>query len=512
MLNRTGSVFTSLFLLLSMLSYAQQSEPVLSDKHIGNIEETENPVRKIKKYNRFFHRDSIRQGRQMNRFWKSQNDSIADAMESRQKALARKSAKVKDGASSKVYTAVYKPWAERQAEQYLLLIDRNGFKISPFSRQILHTYLTNYFLEASQNDKLLYSLKQQIPGLPLPKQLSSKISTYKVINASELQQQAKNKLNGVKGVGQHKSLQGKAQQYAGNYKKYVQYGNVLSNTDTLKGFVKTEGAKLAKVYASKLEGSSQFNDINGQLGEADKLKGLSSEYKGQMDHVQDSAYMKEQAKKKAEELAMQYIADHPEVMQGVQRKMSLLMKKYSVVPNSNDLSTAVKRTSLKGRTFFERLQVAANFQVISLDPISLDFSPQVGYKINSRFVMGAGGLYRKTFRDSIPTIAPDVLGYKGYTSYEVMGNFFVTGEYARNSPGINPSEIKSKRIWENTMLAGVGRKFLIHPKIEMTLMAGYNFLYSESDTIYPRPWVIRVGIQSSELAFLNKKRLQANNF
>lgn len=159
-------------------------------------------------------------------------------------------------------------------------------------------------------------------------------------------------------------------------------------------------------------------------------------------------------------------------------KLSLLMKKYSVVPNSNDLSSARKRTSLEGRTFRERLVIATNFQVISLDPVSIDFAPTIGYMFNKRFIAGLGATYRQKFgTDSIPALSPDVWGYKAFTSYDVLRNFFAYGEYERNSPGRESAEYGSNRIWKAAFLAGVGRKFAVHRKVDMTLIVGYNFLH-----------------------------------
>ena len=488
------TITATLIILASVSSRAQESRAPLSTKHLGKIEQTENPVRKLKKYQRFFHRDSIKQARQMNHFWRSQRDSISDAMESRQDALAKKEGQIRDGINSKIYRTIYKPWARKQSEKYLILLDRSGFKMSAPSRQILQNYLVDHFLTATQNDSMLYVLQKEAPGLQLPRQLTSKINIYKTIHAPELNFGANGHLSKLQGS-------------AGKFQKYAQYGNVLSNGDSLKGFVKTEGSKFAKEYALKAENSPQLNPLKGQLGEANKLKVLSDGYKGQAVQLQDSAYIKEEAKKKAEALAMRYVTDHPEVIQGIQRKTSMLMKKYSIVPNSNDLSTATKRTSLKGKTFFGRLQLAANFQVLSIKPFSLDFSPQAGYKFNSKFVIGIGGLYRKTFKDSLVSVAPDVIGYKTFATYEILDKFFLLGEYGNNSPGVNLNEGLSRRIWEKAFLLGVGRKMSIHPKIDMTLMAGYNFMYKQGDSVYTKPWVIRVGFQTSELAFLNKKKI-----
>ena len=113
------------------------------------------------------------------------------------------------------------------------------------------------------------------------------------------------------------------------------------------------------------------------------------------------------------------------------------MKKYSMVPNSNDLSTAIKRTSLKGRTFKERLVLATNFQILNYRPVMIDFSPSVGYKFNSRFAVGVGGMYRQTFKASLSRLSPQVIGYKVFSNYDVVNNFFAYVEFARNSVSLH---------------------------------------------------------------------------
>src|SRR5260370_36473550 len=130
-----------------------------------------------------------------------------------------------------------------------------------------------------------------------------------------------------------------------------------------------------------------------------------------------------------------------------------------------DLSTAIKRTSLRGRTFKERIVLAANFQELSYKPIMVDFSPSAGYKFNSRFVVGMGGLYRQTFKDSAFRLSPQVIGYKVFSSYDVIKSLFAYAEFARNSPGLKVQDNRTERIWKNAMIAGIGKKFVIDPKI-----------------------------------------------
>ena len=237
------------------------------------------------------------------------------------------------------------------------------------------------------------------------------------------------------------------------------------------------------------------------------LDANQNEYKQQFDQLQDSAYWKEQARKKAEEMALDYITENPALMKAAKTKMDLLMKKYSIVPNSNDLSTAVKRTSLQGKSFKERLYLAGNFQVLSLKPVSFDFSPMIGYRFNTRLVAGVGGNYRKTFGDvdSLSRFASDMLGYKAFVSYDVLRDFFAYTEFANNTTGAGQTESSFERIWSTSFLLGAGRKFAIHPKIEMTIVVLYNFTRKPGDTVYPSPWVVRFGFQLSELALLKRK-------
>ncbi len=141
--------------------------------------------------------------------------------------------------------------------------------------------------------------------------------------------------------------------------------------------------------------------------------------------------------------------------------------------------------------------------MISLKPVSIDLLPQVGYKINRYFVAGVGGLYRKTFKkDSTSVVLLDVVGYKAYASYEVLHNIFAYGEYGRNSPGVTVTEGVSKRKWENVLIVGVGKKFMITPKLETTLMLGYNFMHTSGDTVYPKALGYSRGISNKRTGYV----------
>ncbi|QOI98651.1 MAG: hypothetical protein HRU69_14690 [Flammeovirgaceae bacterium] len=229
-------------------------------------------------------------------------------------------------------------------------------------------------------------------------------------------------------------------------------------------------------------------------------------YSDKARQVGDSAYIKDQARKMAEELATNYLVDHPEIIESVQKRLNVLMKKYAVVPNSNDLRTARKRASLTGKSFAERLYIAANFQVLSIKPVSIDFSPAIGYRFTTRWIAGMGLNYRKTFSNPLtPDFSADMWGYKSFVSFDVLSNFYLYTEFARNTTYRVASGEDGTKNWEQSLLLGVGRQVLIHPKIEMTIMVSYNFLFEPTDQFFVSPWSIRVGVQLSELALLKSK-------
>jgi hypothetical protein len=161
---------------------------------------------------------------------------------------------------------------------------------------------------------------------------------------------------------------------------------------------------------------------------------------------------------------------------------------------------------MKGRPFRDHLYLAANVQMLSTQPLSIDFSPMIGYRFNKLFLAGIGGNYRQTFKDSIPMLSPSVLGYKAFASYDLLRSFFMYGEFDRNSPGLSKAENGVKRVWKNAAFVGIGRRFIIHPKLEVTLLFMYNFLHENNDLVYPNAWNVKVGFQSSELGFLKRRK------
>jgi hypothetical protein len=94
-------------------------------------------------------------------------------------------------------------------------------------------------------------------------------------------------------------------------------------------------------------------------------------------------------------------------------------------------------------------------------------------------------------------VATDMLGYKGFVSYDVVKNFFAYGEFDRNLIGAPKLESLNASTWKNAAFIGVGKKFRVHPKVEMTSVVVYNLLFDYPDPVYPKRWNFRVGVQRS---------------
>jgi hypothetical protein len=192
------------------------------------------------------------------------------------------------------------------------------------------------------------------------------------------------------------------------------------------------------------------------------------------------------------------------IIGNTQQKLSALLVKYQKILNSNDPATAIKRTSLEGKSFKERLSVSANFNTLSVDPLMIAASPMVGYRINKNVVAGIGFNYRFILTDSVsPHTRSTDLSYKAFSSCTVYKSVFLTAEYdvVRDRKVDESTLVKT---WKHDYYVGLGRRFLIHPKLYFTATALYHLNHEGSDPSVDKI-SFRFGVQLSELALRQKK-------
>ncbi len=244
-----------------------------------------------------------------------------------------------------------------------------------------------------------------------------------------------------------------------------------------------------------LKNAEGFENL-GDQGELGKLE----EYKGQLEKTQQElqqAMAKQQLKEKMASQAREYITQHADKIQQVQSQMGELKKKYSYVPNSNDLSTAKKRSSLEDEPLGKRLVFGGNFNVTQTNPVNIDLAPLVGYRINKLFEVGITGIYRAQFEESnrqISAYGDDTYGYGVFANHMVFKNFF--GHLEGENISRNKQEMdQTRRVWDQTLLVGIGRRFNITKWLEMQAVISYNFLHDNQDGVYNNPVVFKTGVR-----------------
>jgi hypothetical protein len=309
------------------------------------------------------------------------------------------------------------------------------------------------------------------------------------------------------------SIAMKDPKFQGLYEHYKQYGQKpelsmlnqeFPGLDSLSEFWDSSPEKLMQTVERVAEAQALDQVGGANVSSLDQMNGIDK----QLDQFKDPKGAIEELKNKSILGTEDLFAGQSSQLQAARTKVSGLMSKYREFTDSNDLTGAVKRTSLTGRTFKERIVFGGNFNVVSTDPISIDIAPIFGYRVNTGFVVGVGLNYRHTFGDSLKYklyISPVIYSVRGFTNYNVYKNFFVTAEYERAGLKLKRSENQSIR-WTNNYLIGVGRKFLIHPKVYLVMTALYNLKGEGADPSYPRHFQLRIGLQNTDLA-LRRKRI-----
>lgn len=226
--------------------------------------------------------------------------------------------------------------------------------------------------------------------------------------------------------------------------------------------------------------------------EIDKLKG----YNDKLVQKQE-AMARKKIKQKLASHARQYISKHAGKIKEVQSKIGTLKKKYAYMPNSNDLDNAIKRTSLEGESLWKRAVIGGNFNIGKTNPLSIDISPVIGYKVNKLFEIGVTGAYRTQFkadRNGINARHDNVYGYSVFANHMVFKNFFgyVEGERL-NTASLYTESLK--REWKQTLLIGLGRKFNVAKWLEMQAMVLVNVLHDNQDGLYNSPIVFKTAVR-----------------
>lgn len=307
----------------------------------------------------------------------------------------------------------------------------------------------------------------------------------------ELLDYSKNKLEGNYYVQKYSELDKKI---TGYYRELKDYQDSLKAYEDVKEkreyLVILKKKELSEKYGKDLEeratkeATDQAN-INFPKNNPELQKVL--QYKEMADEV----LQVNQSKVKS----VSYFEGKEDVLLKAMEQSSVLKEKYSKVVNSNDLSTATKRSSLEGDSFWERLVFGGTFQIHIDQQTSIDLNPELSYRINKMWDVGIGGNYRLNGElEDLLGQARDsqIYGYRIFTEYFLFKGFYIHVEFeslaSKTTEPVDHQEVK----WNNSLLAGIERRFNLGKNTQAQISLLYNFMH-KNNPLYTSPWNVRFG-------------------
>ena len=468
-------LITILLMTLSLTAWTQvEVGDVISDKYKGKIEKLQDPRAKLKKYRKFYSKDSVRQVKQLEKIAESRIDSITDVLKSK-----RSLPKLEQGADITSLSDKQEVNQKITSEVEQRIKEQDSFEGLEESQTVLKSHQEEF----AKHTEELNELKLDSAG----------IARYK----GQVKGQAKKATSELDQGGYADELM-----------------DLKLDSAQVAGY-KEQGKEKAKSTASEAEQKAAekagVGVLNEQQESLESIKNTPEEYKKLAEEYKDKGQLKEKAKKASREKAAEFFIAHQAKLLAQQKKMGLLKNKYASVLNSNDLSTAVKVNSLKGKSFRERLILGGDFQMVEAKPLILAASPIIGYRFDKRLSIGLGANLRISQKqDNSPTQTTgkdgrNAQGGKAFIQYVLVKSFHSVAEYEMTHTQVpnNKLDVITKE-WVPGILVGIGKKFPIHAKVNASVSVLYNLMYDAAKSPYTSPFVFRFGFQLSEVALLKK--------
>ncbi|MEM9337190.1 MAG: hypothetical protein AAGA66_00555 [Bacteroidota bacterium] len=226
--------------------------------------------------------------------------------------------------------------------------------------------------------------------------------------------------------------------------------------------------------------------------EIGKQKNEYEAYKNQVAQMKsDSAH-----KQKAIDYAKEHAFQNQEKVEQARTQIASLKKKYNQLTNSNDLTSAQKRSSLTGAPFFKRLVVGGNLNLVGVDPVTLDLAPVLGWKFNKYLEAGTYLTYRTQFIFDAKTSirnSPE-FGYGTFINHVLFKNIFAYVEYGRMKIHTETTSDEPLK-WSESVLAGFGTTIKVANFMTLQTIVAYNILHDTQPGLFNSPLVFKTGIR-----------------
>lgn len=278
------------------------------------------------------------------------------------------------------------------------------------------------------------------------------------------------------------ALQGEYQQIQKYYEAYGQYDSTYLDQFKLDS-IKIDTTQLINRFQIKERLQSYLPDELAQETDLDIAGQMKAGAIGQFGQIQ-----------KIDRSGVQDFFKNVDPEQFAKSQLSLkaAKEKYAKLPNLENEEEGVKRQSLEGTPWKKRIFLGGHFTAQSTDPLIIDSDIRAGYKFNKKFSVGAGLILREQFSNRTSTLTGDAHGYSLFTSYDLVSNLFVYGEYqaVKNKSLFHESDVPA--VWENAHLLGAGRTFQFSKKLSASLTLLYDLNYKKNN-LNARPLVVRLG-------------------
>ena len=182
--------------------------------------------------------------------------------------------------------------------------------------------------------------------------------------------------------------------------------------------------------------------------------------------------------------------------QSAQNKIAGLKKKYSRFSSASDIENSMKRNSMKGVPFQNRLTPGGELSLRRIHPILLEIEPVLGYRVNKNFSAGFSGRYE--IEEKLKTNAKSRIGRNNYgsglfASHTLFKGYFGYFELGRTSAESDKADLNGDWEWKNNLETGLGREIPIKNGVKGIIMIVYDALPDRSQNL-TRPWKIKTGI------------------
>lgn len=192
-----------------------------------------------------------------------------------------------------------------------------------------------------------------------------------------------------------------------------------------------------------------------------------------------------------------------QVTQQVQQASSVVSSLQSKLmqgsngPDSQELGFTPN--SQKTKSLWKRLEYGANLQfepATTILPTLCDVALSLGYKLNDKATIGAGGGMKLGLGNRLQHIALSGQGasVRSYIDWKMKKNLYLTGGYEENylTTFQNLNQLRSAIGWQKSGLIGISRQYQISSKVKGKAQLLFDFL-SFSQVPKAQPVIFRVG-------------------